>query len=134
MAWTTAPSLNGYFVTEKMIVEMVQMNLQKIVHLVRKRVISNVKIEDVFQNAGSVISKTTVEITPMSKMIFVQTKVTENVPNRSSGVLTQHAFLLDGNVIMMTIAEMDRTRENVQIIHAQQIGSNVTVDIVSKKS
>ena len=129
-----AASLNGYFVTERMIVEMAQMNLQKIVHLVRKRVISNVKIEDVFQSAGSVISKTIVEITPMSKMIFVQTKVTENVPNRSSGVITQNVFLLDGNVIMMTIAEMDRTKENVQIIHARQIGFNVTVGIVSKKN
>ena len=42
--------LSGYSVMERTIVEMVQMNLLKIVHLVKKRETSNAKIEDVFQS------------------------------------------------------------------------------------
>ena len=75
-----------------------------------------------------------VAIIQTSRKICAQIKAIESARSLSSDVITQNVFLLDGNVIMMTIAEMDRTKENVQIIHAPQIGSNVTVDIVSKKN
>ena len=47
---TTDAFLSGYSVMEKMIAEMAQMNLQKIVRHAKKREISSVKIEDVFQS------------------------------------------------------------------------------------
>merc|ERR1719189_1543849 len=76
---------NGCSVMEKMIVGMVPMSLQKIVHPVKKREISNVKIEDAFPSDGYVTLKMTAEIIQTSKKICVLTKGIENVLNLSTG-------------------------------------------------
>ena len=92
------------------------------------------KIEDVYQNDGSAISKTIAVITLTSKMIFVPIKAIENVPSQSSDVTMQNVYQLDGSATMMTIVATDRMKENAQTILAQLKDSNVTVDIVSKKN
>ena len=126
--------LNGYSVMERTIVGMVQMNLRKTVHHVKKRETLNVRIEDAFQNVGYVISKMIVGTTQTNKNSCALTKVIGNVLNPNFDAPMPNAFPHVGNVIMMMIVGMDQTNKIVKIILAQQKDSNARVDIVSKKS
>jgi hypothetical protein len=121
---------NGCSVMEKMIVGMVPMSLQKIVHPVKKREISNVKIEDAFPSDGYVTLKMTAEIIQTSKKICVLTKGIENVLNLSTGAITLNVSQLDGNVTMMTIVGMGLMNVIALTTPVLQKDSNAIVDTV----
>jgi hypothetical protein len=121
---------NGCSVMEKMIVGMAPMSLQKIVHPVKKREISNVKIVDAFQSDGYVTLKMTAEIIQTSKKICVLTKGIESVLNLSTGAITRNVSQLDGNVTMMTIVGMGLMNGIALTTPALQNDSNAIVDIV----
>merc|ERR1719367_456452 len=109
---------------EKMIAEMAQMNLQKIVHHVKKKEISNVKIGDAFQNVGCVISRMIAATTQMNKKICAQIKGIESARSLSSDVITPNVFQLVGSVIMTMIVGMVRMNENAPIILVLMKDSN----------
>lgn len=121
---------NGCSVMEKMIVGMAPMSLQKIVHPVKKREISNVKIEDVSQNDGYVTLKMIAEIIQTSKKICVLTKGTGSALNLSTDAITLNVSQLDGNVTMMTIVGMVRMNVIALTTPVLQNDSNAIVDIV----
>lgn len=121
---------NGCSVMEKMIVEMAPMSLPKIVHPVKKREISNVKIEDVSQNDGYVTLKMIAEIIQTSKKICVLTKGTGSALNLSTDAITLNVSQLDGNVTMMTIVGMVRMNVIALTTPVLQNDSNAIVDIV----
>ena len=120
---------NGCSVMEKMIVGMVPMSLQKIVHPVKKREISNVKIEDAFQSDGYATLKMTAEIIQTSKKICVLTKGIGSALNLSTGAITLNVSQLDGNVTMMTIVGMGLMNVIALTTPVLQNDSNAIVDI-----
>jgi hypothetical protein len=131
---TIAVFLSGCSVMERMIVGMARMNLQKIVHHVRKRETSNAKTGDVFQNVGYVISKMTVVTTQTNPPIYVATMVIENVLNPNFDVTMLSVFQLVGNVTMMMIVETAKMNKIVKSTLVQQKDSNVIVVTVLRKS
>jgi hypothetical protein len=106
------------------------MSLPKIVHPVKKREISNVKIVDAFQSDGYVTLKMTAEIIQTSKKICVLTKGIGSVLNLSTGAITLNVSQLDGNVTMMTIVGMGLMNGIALTTPALQNDSNAIVDIV----
>merc|ERR1711892_1465666 len=93
---------NGSSVMAKMTAEMEPMNWQRTVQNVRKKETSNVETKDVFQKDGSVILKTTVEITLMRMMKCAQ-EGTGNVQSQSSDVETIHVRMANSSVSLVIV-------------------------------
>jgi hypothetical protein len=123
---------NGCFAMAKMIVGMDRMSSMKIVHRVKRKEISVVETEDVFQNDGCVILKTIV-VTTLMKMTRPVQDAIANVQNQNSDVATTSVFQADGNVIMTMIAETEVTKPLVERMNVQLTNSNVPLVIASKK-
>lgn len=123
---------NGCFAMAKMIVGMDRMSSMKIAHRVKRKEISVVETEDVYQNDGCVILKTIVETTLMKMTRPVPDDIA-NVQNRNSDVAMTNVFRADGNVITTMIAVTEVTKPLVERINVQLTNSNVPLVTASKK-
>lgn len=115
---------NGCFVMAKMIVEMGQMNYQKIVHLVTVKQISRAKISVVFLNNGFVILPTIVAMEVMKRNLFANIN-TGNAQNLNLNVVTENVSPQDGVVTMKMTAETIQMKWTVVDSNAKMEHSNV---------
>ena len=105
----------------------------RIVHLVKKRAISDAETDDAFPNDGFAILKMIVETT-RTKVNRLVKDATENVPNLNSDATMTSVFRDDGNVIMMMIAVTDPMKTCAKTTPVQLASSNVIRGIALKKN
>ena len=82
---------------------------------------------------GCAILKTIV-VTIQMKLTISVMEVIESVPNLNSVVETTNAFPTVGDVITMTIVEMEQMNKVAKIINVQLENSNVILDTASRKN
>ena len=105
----------------------------RIVHLVKKRAISDAETDDAFPNDGFAILKMIAETT-RTKVNRLVKDATENVPNLNSDATMTSVFRDDGNVIMMMIAVTDPMKTCAKTTPVQLANSNVIRGIALKKN
>jgi hypothetical protein len=120
---------NGSSVMERMTVETIVMNYQKIVQCAILKQTLSARTIVAFLSNGLAISLTIVEMDPMKQKLFVKANI-ENVQNLNSVVKMANVFHLVGDVTMRMIVEMDLMSYTAKTSNARMEHSNVNQAIV----